>query len=210
MRRLPIGYAGVLVLCIVSIAAATVTTFSPAPINLQDMPHQWYYTWGINFDVSDGEVITEFVLKFEDIYDRTDGTDHLYIYLLDNPAPGVIAYKDYQSNSDNFAGRGVFIDDWSDTIGGQSGARDLIYTFSTLPGSQPGTTLLDELNAFVLTTETGKANFGLGIDPDCNYSTYGISSTMTTLAQTTPAPGAILLGGIGVCLVGWLRRRRIL
>ena len=45
------------------------TTFLPSPIDLLDLPHSWYFTWGVDFELPEGEVITEAVLTFEGIYD---------------------------------------------------------------------------------------------------------------------------------------------
>lgn len=184
---------------------AAETSFIPSPFaDMWDLDHWRYYTWGVDLGFSTVDTpITEAVLTFNNIRNWDASANVLYIHLLDGgiPLDGFIAGRDLRASGDyfeqSFAGEHVLIDEWTHN-GGQ--AVNLEYRFSEI-------TLADGRNLLDVFNEYGADGYiGFGFDPDCHYYNSGISFQVVT--AVVPAPGAVMLGSMGVMLVGWLRRRR--
>jgi hypothetical protein len=184
-------------------ANAGLVTFKPTPNDLSERPHEYYFTWGINFTLAPDEKITAATLTFKNIWDWTkENNDHLYIHLLDNIKSDSRSYVDNQGGGDNFAGLGMLVDNWSDPNGGKSRNFDLVLDFGSLG-------LLGTLNNFAQTAPgIGKANFGFGIDPDCHYFNDGVSFIVKTEPKCPiihiPEPATIIMLALG----GFMFRRK--
>ncbi|MCP4708532.1 MAG: PEP-CTERM sorting domain-containing protein [Planctomycetes bacterium] len=195
----------VLVLCTQGVAQANVT-FQPPDPDLDDLDHSFYYGWQIDGQVSEIpeiKYITGATLEIEKLYNYTilDPDNRLFVNLMNKSElelewaflAGNRIYS-HDDNKDevhnNLPGLELF--SYNDPDNGIT-RETIVYTFTT-----------SELDLLKNSIQADNMIF-LGFDPDCHFYNDGVKLTLLT----TPAPGALLIGSIGLGVVGWFRRRRV-
>ncbi len=194
-------------------ARATVYTLTPNPSNLNNLDHNYFYTWGLNWSVPAGETITGATLSFSRIWDWTVETDHLFVHLLDTAPLGVSSWTDNQAGGDFFTSasfnslgiKQTSIGTWSDPNGGTaSKAQNVSFVFSAAQ--------LTALQGYINSAGIdGWSRFAIGLDPDCHYYNSGISFILTTSKPTAVPEGgsAALLLAIAFAGIVFLRRKLV-
>ena len=194
-------------ICVIGLAAwanATVVTFVPPDPSsrdsnlhdMEDLDHDYYYSWGIDWSLPSGNTIQEAVLTISNIRDWTVEQNLLHIHLLPTAPSGVQRVWDGQGMSDAFdpnnQGNPPLIGRYSDPDGPAT-RETLVYRFSDLG-------LLDDLAQFL-----ADGNFGIGFDPDCHFYNNGV-----TFQITVPDGGMtmMLLGSALIGLEGLRRKLR--
>jgi len=207
-------------------------TFTPNPSNLNELNHLNWYLWKFSWKPVNNEIITGATLTFSNINNWANETNNrLQVHLLNNPGTtgwtsigtrtenGFLQRTYQRSDNDNSKDNFASLSSSSQKLLGIYSDRDGHYgdmaPYSTVtfdfahPANIPGTLTPapSTLNLVdVLADWAVDGNWGIGIDPDCHFYNSGVTLTITTRA--VPAPGAAILGMIGLGSVWYVRRRQ--
>jgi hypothetical protein len=190
-------------------------TFQPSDFDFDDLDHNYFYLWIVNWSLPANEITSGANLFIENINDwMVEDGGIMYMRLLSKenidqaitnlsmdthwnpPFQDMYRASDKEATSDAFSSFGYLLTTYTDDDGEPNPAENFAYTFNPL---QVGL-----LNSYIASDNV----FGISLDPDCHFYNDGVTLTIET--QVIPVPGAILLGSIGICIIGWFRRRQIL
>ena len=173
--------------------------FEPVPSNLDDLDHNYAFTWGIDYTLPQNQYVDFASITFTQIGNNAyEPTNILYANLLNSAANGVVTAYDDGGGS---GGSGNF-------FAGAPGSKDLFQYTDNDPATFENFTY--NFNAGQLTalnSALADGNFGIGLDPDCHYLNQGVKMDITTKVAPEPISCVLFVVGSGV-LAGIRRFRR--
>jgi hypothetical protein len=196
----------ILVLAILSVglAAPAAQAFSFWAGDLQDLPHEKYFTWGINWQPPAGDRVVGASLTFFGIYNwENEANDRLWVHLLQGASRGVNSGIDNQATGTwfappNYTGENILLKEFADLPEGSGNRRDVTYVF-------------DKAEVGVFNSYLSDGNSGFGFDPDCHYYNCGVKLDVETgriPVKAVPEAGTLILLAAGLAGVGAWRLRR--